>query len=275
MPPSPDIKSIRAIDVHGHLGSYKGAKLDLIDGFYSGGPADVLRRAALANIEWTLVSPLQAIFTHFGGDTVAANRELSRDIEKFPPLLQWVVLDPQNPETFAQVGEILQTPRCVGIKIHPDQHHYPIKEQGEKIFEFAARSQAVLISHSGGEPSLPADFIPFADAFPEVRFILAHLGWNLDGDLTRQVRAAQLSQHGNVYIDTSSSMSITSRLIEWAVREIGPERILFGTDTPLYFSPMQRARINNAEIEDDAKRMILRENAERLFGAKLGPLVRA
>jgi predicted TIM-barrel fold metal-dependent hydrolase len=133
----------------------------------------------------------------------------------------------------------------------------------------------VLISHSGGEPSLPADFIPFADAFPEVRFILAHLGWNLDGDLTRQVRAAQLSQHGNVYIDTSSSMSITSRLIEWAVREIGPERILFGTDTPLYFSPMQRARINNAEIEDDAKRMILRENAERLFGAKLGPLVRA
>jgi predicted TIM-barrel fold metal-dependent hydrolase len=52
---------------------------------------------------------------------------------------------------------------------------------------------------------------------------------------------------------------------------MGPERILFGTDTPLYFSPMQRARVDNAEISDGAKRMILRENAERVFRAKLGP----
>jgi hypothetical protein len=87
--------------------------------------------------------------------------------------------------------------------------------------------------------------------------------------MTRQVKAIQMSKHGNIYADTSSSMSITSNLIEWAVAEIGPERILFGSDTPLYFSPVQRARIDHAEISDEAKQLILRGNAERLFSTKL------
>jgi hypothetical protein len=60
-------------------------------------------------------------------------------------------------------------------------------------------------------------------------------------------------------------VGITSGLLEWAVAEIGADRILYGTDTPLYFAPMQRVRVDNAEISDEDKRMILCENAEWLF----------
>jgi predicted TIM-barrel fold metal-dependent hydrolase len=270
-----DIRSLRAIDTHGHVGRYRGSKLDIIDGFYSGGPEDVLRRAEWARVEFTFVSPFKGLFTQFGDDPVAANAELAADIGRYPGLFHWVVVDPTRPETFRQAAEILKTPRCVGIKVHPDFHGYEIKEHGAKIFAFAAAAHAVLLSHSGGPPSLPQDFIPFADSFPEVTFIFAHLGWSLDGDLTRQARAVQMSRHGNVHVDTSSSYSITSNLIEWAVREIGPDKILFGSDTPLYFSPMQRARIDNAEVDDAAKRAILRGNAERLFAAKLKPFLKA
>ncbi len=56
--------------------------------------------------------------------------------------------------------------------------------------------------------------------------------------------------------------------IEWAVKEVGAEKVLFGTDTPLYFSPMQRARIDNAEISDEEKILILRNNAIILLGQK-------
>jgi hypothetical protein len=38
---------------------------------------------------------------------------------------------------------------------------------------------------------------------------------------------------------------------------------------------MQRARIDNAEISSEAKKMILRGNAERLFSAKLGTRFKA
>ena len=99
-----------------------------------------------------------------------------------------------------------------------------------------------------------------------MRLILAHLGCGWDGDLTHQIRAIQQNKHGNVFTDTSSARSITPKLIEWGVREVGAERILFGTDTPLYFSAMQRARIDHAELSDREKRMILCENAEKLLG---------
>lgn len=267
-----DIRSLPAIDIHGHIGSYKGSALALVDRFYSGGPEDVLRRASRANIEITFVSHLGAIFTEYGGDPIAANRELEAETRRFPGLFYWAVIEPRREETFAQAEALLPSPRCVGIKIHPEMHHYPIKDYGEKIFAFAALQGATVLSHSGESLSFPADFVPFADEFPEVKLVLAHIGWSRDGDMTRQVRAVQASRHGNIFADTSSSMSVTSNLIEWAVGEIGPERILFGTDTPLYFSPMQRARIDNAEISDEAKRMILRGNAERLFSAKLGTL---
>jgi predicted TIM-barrel fold metal-dependent hydrolase len=95
---------------------------------------------------------------------------------------------------------------------------------------------------------------------------LAHIGCGWDGDYTHQVRAIQQSRHGNVHADTSSARSVTPKLIEWAVREIGSDRVLFGTDTPLYHAGMQRARIDHADLTDDEKRRILHANAERLFG---------
>lgn len=54
-------------------------------------------------------------------------------------------------------------------------------------------------------------------------------------------------------------------LVEWAVGEIGADRILYGTDTPLYQSEMQRARIDHAELTDQHKQLILRENAVALL----------
>ncbi len=103
-----------------------------------------------------------------------------------------------------------------------------------------------------------------------MKLIIAHLGCGWDGDLTHQVRAIQQSKHGNLFTDTSSAKSITPNLIEWALREIGADRILFGTDTPLYFAPMQRARIDHAEISEQEKRLILCENAMRMLPAACG-----
>ena len=101
--------------------------------------------------------------------------------------------------------------------------------------------------------------------------ILAHIGCSDTSDRTLQVRAIQQSTQGNVYADTSSAMSITPRLIEWAVGEIGAERVLFGTDTPLYATSMQRARIDLADLDDHSKRLILRENAWSLLNLSAIP----
>lgn len=159
-------------------------------------------------------------------------------------------------------------PRCKGIKIHPLEHAYEIRDFGEEVFAFAAEHNAVILTHSGHPPgSNPEDFIPFANRCPGVSLILAHLGNSAeDAYLSRQVYALKFATAGNVYADTSSAASINSGLIEWAVAEVGADRLLFGSDTPCYFAASQKARIEHAEIDDETKRAILFENAAKLLG---------
>jgi predicted TIM-barrel fold metal-dependent hydrolase len=259
------IETLPAIDVHGHYGIYDRGKPDVINEFMSGDAALVARRAQRVHIRWTIVSPLKALLPRGGGDPVVGNQEAARDVAATDGLLQYVVVDPTNPRTYEQATEMLKLPRCVGIKIHPEEHVYPITEHGRKFFEFAARHRAIVLTHSGEQRSLPTDFVPFVNDFPEVRLILAHIGCGWDGDLTHQVRAIQQSKHGNMFADTSSARSITPKLIEYAVHEIGAERVLFGTDTPLYSTGMQRRRIDEAELSERDKRLILWDNAAKLF----------
>jgi predicted TIM-barrel fold metal-dependent hydrolase len=159
-------------------------------------------------------------------------------------------------------------PKCIGIKIHPEEHSYPINQFGDMLFKFAANLKAIILTHSGDKNSMSEEFMKFADGFPEVTLILAHYGWSLDGDPTHQVRAIQKSKYGNILTDTSSATNIIPRQIEWGVKELGAEKILFRTDTPLYFAPMQRSRIDHAEIGDEEKKQILRDNALKLLKRK-------
>jgi hypothetical protein len=198
-------------------------------------------------------------------EIISANRHAARTVQAVAGLMQWVVVHPLVPRTYEQADDMLKRPRCIGIKIHPELHRYPIRRFGRAFFEFAEKHGAIVLTHSGEKRSLPSDFIEFANDHPGIRLILAHLGFGYDQDVTHQVRAIQNSRHGNVFADTSSSKSIVPGLIEWAVREVGADRIVFGTDTPLYFAPMQRARIDWGEISSAVRRRLLRQNAMGLL----------
>lgn len=255
---------IQAIDVHGHIGAYGDDETSFLDRRLMFGNAEILvRRARAARTRLTFVSAMEGLY---GGDPLVANRKLAACIGQTKALRQWVIVDPRRPPTYEQAKRLLRRSTSVGIKIHPELHGYPIVRHGRAIFEFAERENTIVQSHSGERNSLPMDFVRFANDFPTVRVVLSHLGHGFDQDMQRQVRALQACRHGNLYTDTSSARSVISNLIEWAVGEIGDDRILFGSDTPLYFAPMQRARIDHADLRAASKRKILHDNAERLFG---------
>lgn len=262
------ISEIPAIDAHAHYGTYVGKRL--VDQFMSGSAAAVVARAKECHVARTIVSPLLGLLPRGGGDAVAGNEAAFREVPQHPELLQYVIVNPLQPKTYDQARAMLKAPWCVGIKVHPEEHRYRISDYGEELFTFFEEIQAPVMTHSGCPNSMPADFVPFANRHPGARVLLAHLG-NGTGDVPehrpdRQVRAIQESKHGNLWVDTSSAQSILPNLIEWAVAEIGAERILFGSDTPLYHVAMQRVRINAADIPDAAKRLILRDNAVKFFG---------
>ena len=261
---APAIPALRAIDVHAHVGRYDRGEQRRQDRLMSGSAAQVAELARRANIAITVVSALEALMP-FGGDPLGGNELAVAAVAEQPSLRFWAVLHPTVAGSYRQVEELLTHPACCGIKIHPDAHHYLISEHGAAIFGFAARQGAVVLTHSGDYGASPEDFVPFCDVHPELRLILAHLGHD-PSSMHRQVYACRRARHGNVYVDTSSAKSIRSGLIEAAVADLGPGRLLFGTDTPLYFPPAQRARIDQALISDAAKRAILVDNAASLLG---------
>jgi len=61
-------------------------------------------------------------------------------------------------------------------------------------------------------------------------------------------------------------------VIEYFVREVGSERVLFGTDLPMRDPGPQLAWVVFAEIPFEDKLNILYKNAERLFQRVLPPL---
>ena len=273
-PDTTDTTLIKAIDVHGHYGRYDAVGVAMLAQFGADSPfhrfksadaAEVARRAERVGIEWTIVSPLSGILPRGKASAVVGNDEAFATVPATPGLKQWVIVNPLEEASYAQAEVMLRSPWCVGIKIHPEEHLYPIREYGKRLLEFAVSQNAVVLTHTGGVNSVPADFMPFANALPELKLILAHLGHMDEGDVTLQIRAIQQSKYGNVHVDTSSARSITPNLIEWGVQEIGADRILFGTDCPLYSTAMQRARIDYADLSYDDRRKILSENARKLL----------
>lgn len=273
-----DIRDLPAIDVHAHYGDYTSDADPHAAWCMTGDAALVAQRARVARTQWTVVSALKGLFPRGRADACEGNDEAARVVPQTPGLLFYAIVNPLQPASYDQARRLyLENPHCVGLKFHPEEHRYPIVHWGRDLFAFANElgetrppgEGCVIKVHSGEQLSHPDDYIPFADANPRVRVILAHIGCGYNGRRDLQAIAVKKSKLGNVYTDTSSMMSILPRNIEWTVKEVGAERVLFGTDTPLYFAAMQRARIDHAELDDAQKKLILRENAVRIFGGKI------
>ena len=135
-----------------------------------------------------------------------------------------------------------------------------------KLVERIAELGGVIMQHTwfitGGNPgagmSTPTELAELAAKFPEQEFICAHAG----GEWEKGIRAVRDSP--NVLIETSG-FDATAGFIEMAVRELGPERIIFGSHLPSRSLGTELSKVIAAEIGEKAKRQILGENFRRLL----------
>ena len=114
----------------------------------------------------------------------------------------------------------------VGVKMHPLAHAVnPAGTAARRIFDAARDLGVPVMIHTGaGVPfALPSLQIPLAQAYPEVRVILAHAGASLFA--AEAVLAAKSSP--NVYLDTSWSAGYALR--GW-VQSLGANRLMLASD---------------------------------------------
>ena len=135
----------------------------------------------------------------------------------------------------------------------------------------AAGVQAVILQHCWfnlkgnllGE-STPHDLVALAARHPSAIFIDAHTG----GDWEPGIRAIRPAKNVSACV---AGFDPTSGVVEMAVRELGAERVIFGSDAAGRSFASQLAKVTGAEIPRPARRLILGENLRRL----LTPIVSA
>ncbi len=110
----------------------------------------------------------------------------------------------------------------------------------------------------GAGESTPSELAELASKFPEQKFLCAHAG----GEWERGIRAIKGSP--NVLIETSG-FDPTAGFIEMAVREIGAERIVFGSHLPSRSLGTELGKVIGADITERDKTFILGENYRKLL----------
>lgn len=150
------------------------------------------------------------------------------------------------------VGELEIDKRCNAPELDP-------------IIERAASMKVPILQHcwlkaGGNEPgeSSPYDLVELAKRHPGANFICAHTG----GDWERGIRIIRETK--NICAEIAGS-DPTSGFVEMAVRELGPERVVYGSDAGGRSFASQLSKVMGADIPESAKALVLGGNLRRLF----------
>ena len=211
-----------------------------------------LRRARAAGIDRTIVVPT------FPADSRRGNREIARIAAACPDRLTafaWIhpVRDAGRVTTLLDEAMALG---LRGIKIHAHDG-----APGREVCEAAAERGLPILVDVKGRGHL-VDL--FATAYPQVTFIVAHLGSFADDWRAHQAVIDALGRHPNVYADTSGVRRF-DYLIS-AVRQVGAHRLLFGSDGPWLHPGLELHKIRLLGLPPAAEALVLGGTAHRILG---------
>lgn len=236
------------IDVHAHLGPW-------FFGPDQGTAEDNLRSMDAHGIDVQLVSGVEAV-TY---DPTSGNLALAAAITGRPRLRGMFVIDPRDLEAArTHLAELLPGGLFIGAKIHTD---YARTKAGSPamadVLRLCAEHDLPVLVHSWGTELLAlADTVA---AVPEVKVIAGHMG----GPAWRLAPEA-VSRTDRLWLEPGYSQPEADR-IRWVLNRVGPERMLFGTDSTLIDPALAIGAFRAAELSPAEEELIMRRNAQELF----------
>lgn len=213
-----------------------------------------LRRARAAGIARTFVFPA------FHTDYAEANARLARIIARYPGRLigfAFVHAARDTGRVFQMIDHAVRRWRFRGIKVHGFEA-MPTREVCD-----AARAYSLPVLVDVGGQAHVVDM--FASQYPDVNFIIPHLG-SFAGDWkAHQQVIDQMVRYPNVYGDTSSVRHF-DYLVQ-AVKRAGPRKLLFGSDGPWLHPGVEMQKIRLLGLPKEAQALVFGGNAQRLIRA--------
>lgn len=198
---------------------------------------------------------------------------------KYPDFLPFISVSPtMKGRTMIEELEHKYKWGMKGLKIHPvAQGFAPDDERMWPVYEWLVKHDLPLTAHSGmnvdgkskfGEPERWESVL---EEFNDLKLILAHMG---GGSWDKTIEIAD--KFPQVMFDTAISIShidspttLNDEEAADMIRTIGSDRILFGSDYPWINPAKDIERIRGLNISENDKKLILGENAAKLFKIKM------
>ncbi|MDR0381563.1 MAG: amidohydrolase [Oscillospiraceae bacterium] len=251
------------IDFHTHVYPDKvaGKAIDSVAKFYTitvqggGTVEDLLACGRRGGVDRFVILPVAGVpaqvesINNFTAETCRANPQLTG----FGTLHG----DMEHPED--EIARILSL-GLRGIKLHPDMQRFRIDDEGMYGIYDMIQGRMPLLLHCGDyryDYSNPARLAKVLDLFPRLTVIAAHFGgWSLF-DL-----AWEYLCNRPCYLDVSSSiMFLGPRRAAELIRMYGAERILFGSDYPMWDPGEEKRRVDALGLSDRELELIYEKNA--------------
>ena len=183
------------------------------------------------------------------------------------------------PGDLVEIAEYVRAGKVRGLKLYPGyQPFYPHDPRWTPAYEFAAEHRIPVMIHSGDSYSPkgklkyahPLQIDEVAVDFPEVRFVICHLGNPWIRDCMEVVY-----KNANVYTDISGltlgvfedrfEVFMRKQVQEMLLYGVEPDSVLFGTDWPISSMESYKEFMEDLAIPEKDKGKILAENAIDLF----------
>jgi len=252
-----EAKPFRIWDAHCHLGRAGASPKQR-----AGELLAIARRMGIAKVTFCM-----GLTPHLQNPTpeeqVTKNNDMMAALDAFPSeTLGLVYVNPLHVEaSLKEIDRCLKHPRVVGLKlwIACRCNHTRL----DPLVRAAAEHHATIHQHvwdktsgNSDNESRPADLAELARRHPETQFIAMHTGGNWENGI-RALRGS-----ANVSAELAGSEP-TSGFAEMAVRELGANRVIWGSDAGGRSFASQLSKVLGADISDSDKQKILADNFRR------------
>src|SRR6266478_395035 len=239
------------IDSHCHAGKGDG----LTGPWDTAAPLDkYLIRAAEAGISRTV------LFAAFHSDYAVANREVARIVASRPDrFFGFAFVNAFHDRGRVQklVRQAVEEFGFVGIKLH--RHDAPISREVCEV----ARAFSLPVIYDVMSAVSVCELL--AEEYPDVNFIIPHLGSFADDWRAQVALIDHLVRHPNIYTDTAGVRRFD--ILAQAVRRAGARKILFGSDGPWLHPGVELAKVRALGLSKKDEALILGGNFLRLIGS--------
>lgn len=148
-----------------------------------------------------------------------------------------------------------------GLKLHPvGTLAHPGNEGSVRLIRRAAEYGAPTLFHCGDESlTTPLEIAEAARKVPEATIILGHMGGYFHVEDAIQVA----ERYDNIILETSA-VPYPDKIRE-AVRRVGAERVVFGSDGPGCNPTLELEKVRQAKLSPGQERLVIGENIMRLL----------